>query len=87
MIVELFSRPGCHLCEEARKVVLAAARVHTFQFVERNVEESADWERQFGQEIPVVFIDGHKAFKCRVNPAELDRSLRAPRRPAKPRDI
>ncbi len=73
MIIELFSRPGCHLCEEAERVVLAAARQHRFDFVVRNVEDRPEWEAQFGQDIPVVFIDGRKAFKHRVPPRDLER--------------
>ena len=76
MIIELFSRPGCHLCDEAKKVLAAAAVRHAFEFIERNVEEKAEWESQFGQEIPVVFIDGRKVFKYRVPSRALDRYFR-----------
>ncbi len=76
MIVELYTRPGCHLCEEAKQILLAAAQRHQFELVERNVEENRDWEACFGQEIPVVLIDGRKAFKYRISLARLDRYLR-----------
>ncbi len=76
MIVELYTRPGCHLCEEAKQILLAAAQRHRFELVERNVEESKEWEARFGQEIPVVLIDGRKAFKYRISPSRLDRYLR-----------
>ncbi len=76
MIVELYTRPGCHLCEEAKQILLAAAQTHRFDLVERNVEENKEWEARFGQEIPVVFIDGRKAFKYRIPPRRLDRYLR-----------
>ena len=73
MTIELFSRPGCHLCDEARKVILNAGRRHTFNFVEHDVEENSEWEMKFGWDIPVVFIDGRKAFKHKVAPALLER--------------
>jgi glutaredoxin len=73
MIVELFSRPGCHLCEEAKKVLMAAAGRHAFELIERNVEDKEEWEFQFGQEIPVVLVNGRKAFKYRIPPGELER--------------
>ena len=73
MIIEVFSRPGCHLCDEAKKVIAAAAARHSFDFIERNVEEREEWESRFGHEIPVVFIDGRKAFKYKVPPRELER--------------
>ena len=76
MIVELYTRPGCHLCEEAKQILLTAAERHQFDLVERNVEENRDWEARFGHEIPVVLIDGRKAFKYRVSPRRLDRYFR-----------
>ncbi len=76
MIVELYTRPGCHLCEEAKQILLAAAQRHRFELVERNVEESKEWEARFGLEIPVVLIDGRKAFKYRISRRRLDRYLR-----------
>jgi glutaredoxin len=73
MTIELYSRPGCHLCEEARKVILNAAKQYTFNLIEHNVEQNPEWEREFGWDIPVIFIDGRKAFKHRVEPALLER--------------
>ncbi len=73
MTIELYYRPGCHLCDEAKATITAAAAHHSFNFIERNVEEKEEWESSFGQEIPVVFIDGRKAFKHRVPPRELMR--------------
>ncbi len=73
MIIELFSRPGCHLCEEAKKVILDARGRHPFDFLEHNVEERNEWESQYGQEIPVVLINGKKAFKFHVPPQKLER--------------
>jgi len=75
MIVELFTRPGCHLCHDARAVIQEAARHFKFELRERNVEEDAAWESSFGQEIPVVLIDGRKQFKYRVSLPKLLRVL------------
>lgn len=82
MIVELFSRPGCHLCDEAKAVLSDAAKRFPFQLIERNVEDKEEWERNFGHEIPLVFINGRKAFKYRVPPAELQRMLSRSKVPA-----
>ena len=75
MIIEIYSRPGCHLCDEAKKTILAAAPRFPFQLVEINVEDNPHWEAEHGQDIPVVFINGHKAFKHRVSTAALVRYL------------
>ena len=76
MIIELFSRPGCHLCEEAKEVILQAGKHYTFDFVEHNVQEREEWEARYGQEIPVVLINGKKVFKFRVPAQRLERYLK-----------
>ncbi len=75
MKIEIYSRPGCHLCEEARTVLLAAASRYNFELEERNVEDSPELEAAYGREVPVVFIDGRKAFKHRIPSRELERRL------------
>ena len=71
--IELFGRPGCHLCEDARCVLEAARRRFDFELIERNVEDDPGWEREHGLDVPVVLIDGRRAFKHRVAPAALQR--------------
>ncbi len=73
MTIEMYTRPGCHLCEQAREIILNAAKRHAFDFVEHNVEQNPEWEKKFGWDIPVVFIDGRKAFKHKIEPALLER--------------
>jgi glutaredoxin len=75
LIIEIYSRPGCHLCDEAKKTILEAAGKFPFDLVERNVQENPQWEAEHGNDIPVVFIDGRKAFKHHVPPAALARYL------------
>ena len=71
--VELFSRPGCHLCEEAARVLRAARRRFDFQLIERNVDTDASWSAAYGMDVPVVVIDGRKAFKHRIPARDLER--------------
>ena len=75
MIVEIYSRPGCHLCDEAKALLRSAAERFHFTLVERNVEENPEWESAYGHQVPVVFIDGRKAFKYRIRSAELEKLL------------
>jgi glutaredoxin len=74
-LIEIYSRPGCHLCEDAKQVILAASAQFDFQLCERNVEDSAEMESKYGEEIPVVFINGRKAFKHRITSSQLERYL------------
>ena len=74
--VDIYSRPGCHLCDEAREVV---GRVHhrlPFDIHIVNIETDPALESAYGTEIPVVFINGSKAFKYRVDEAELERKIK-----------
>jgi glutaredoxin len=69
--VVLYSRPGCHLCDEAR-AVLEAQRART-PFVLREVDVETDdaLEFAYGIRIPVVVIDGEERFEIAVDPAAL----------------
>jgi glutaredoxin len=74
--VEIYSRPGCHLCDEAKDVIDRAASRHRLDIRVLNVEDDPELEAEFGTDIPVVFIEGKKAFKYRVDPTELERKLK-----------
>jgi glutaredoxin len=71
VLVVLFSRPGCGLCDRAREV-LEVQRAHT-PFVLEEVDISGDdaLEREYGVRIPVVTVDGRERFELEVDPTEL----------------
>ena len=69
--VVLYTRAGCHLCDDAKQV-LRDARV---AFSEVDIDADADLRARYNEEVPVVFIDGRKAFKYHVDPRELQRRL------------
>jgi glutaredoxin len=73
----LYSRPGCHLCEEMKAVVdrVAASRPFTMEVVD--ISSDASLEREFGLEIPVLFVDGRKVAKYRVTEQARARALDA----------
>ena len=74
--IEIYSRPGCHLCDQARAVIEEFRGKYEMAIRTINVETSADLETRFGMDIPVVFLDGEEAFRHRVNPGELERKLK-----------
>jgi len=74
--VEIYSRPGCHLCDQAKEVIERVQRRVTFGLKIINIETDAQLERQYGEEIPVVFINGSKAFKFRVDEAEFEKKVK-----------
>jgi glutaredoxin len=71
----IYSRPGCHLCDDMKATVGALAASLGTTVEEIDITVDADLEARYGAEIPVLFINGRKAFKYRVSPAELSRYL------------
>jgi len=73
--VIVYSRKGCHLCEVVKETLAKLHRRGGFNWREIDVDSSDDLRRQFSDEVPVVFIDGRKAFKYRVDEQEFLRKL------------
>ncbi len=74
----IYSRPGCHLCDEMKTVVARAIRPLAGRVALREVDISGDvdLEARYGLEIPVLTIDGKKAAKYRVTEEALARMLK-----------
>ena len=73
--VDIYSRPACHLCDEAKEVIERVRGRVPFVVRVVNIEEDPALEKAYGTEIPVVFINGNKAFKYRVDEAELEKKV------------
>ena len=73
--LELYSRPGCRLCDELRALCERLSDEFSLQVTEVNIETDPALEERYGQEIPVLFIDGRKAVKFRATETELRRKL------------
>lgn len=76
MRVRLYTRPGCHLCEEAKREIAAAGCVELYELEEINIDDDPALRERYGWEIPVVTINGIKAFKYRLTAAEFKSRLR-----------
>ena len=74
--ITLLSRPGCHLCEEARSVIERVAADLDVPWSERDITQSADELAQFSEMIPVTFIDGVQHDYWRVDEGRLRAALR-----------
>jgi hypothetical protein len=76
----VYTRDGCHLCDEARAVVQglledrASTGRRTAALRERDIATNADWERQFFATIPVVEVNGRR-LELATSPAKLRRFL------------
>ena len=73
--VIIYSRPGCHLCDEAKMTIQNAGCSERFTLEEINIESDDELLRKFKYDIPVVTIDGVEAFRHRVDPAAFRRKL------------
>ena len=63
----IYSRPGCHLCEEAKAVIQGAGCSDRFTLEEINIESDEGLLRKYKYDIPVILIDGVEAFRHRVD--------------------
>lgn len=71
----LYSRPGCHLCDDMKAVIARVARTVPLTLTEVDISTDPGLDSRYGMEIPVLCVDGKKAAKHRVTEAELARIL------------
>ena len=72
----LYTRRDCCLCEEMKEIVRKVAGEFPLNVKEIDVDSEPDLQQQYGSEVPVLFINGRKAFKYRVTEGELRKRLR-----------
>ena len=68
--VIIYSRPGCHLCDEAKAVIQSAGYNDLFTLEEVNIESDDELLRKYKYDIPVITIDDVESFIHRVQPQE-----------------
>jgi glutaredoxin len=73
--VVLYTREGCSLCEKAKAAILRVRREVPFLFREVDIGWSGDLYEDHKHDIPVVEIDGRRAFKHRVDAEALRERL------------
>ena len=73
--ITLYSRPGCHLCEEAKAAIAPLLRELGVVLREVNIDEDAILKERYGSDIPVLFIGAHKAAKHHVDLVQFRRQL------------
>lgn len=71
--VIIYSRPGCHLCDEAKAAIEEAGCRDRFTVNEINIESDNELLRKYQFDIPVVTVDGVEAFRHRVNVKDFQR--------------
>jgi glutaredoxin len=73
----LYSKPACCLCEQAKEQIAKLQEHHQFVLREVNILDDPAAYKMFKDEIPVVFINGKKAFKYRLDERRFARLLKS----------
>ena len=74
--VEIFGKPDCPLCDEAKAAAEEARRVVPFDLSYVDITSDPGLFERYRYDIPVVHVDGHRAFKHRVTPEALAARVR-----------
>ena len=74
-LVTLYTRPGCCLCDDAKLVIAEARRQAAFDYEELNIDTDPELRRLYNHRIPVIAINGVKAFQYKVKLNELLKKL------------
>ena len=75
--VTLYTRAGCCLCDEARRVLADARRGAEFDYEEFDIDGDPELRRRYNDEVPVIAINQVKAFKYKVTRDEFLKKLAA----------
>ncbi len=73
--VEVFTRPGCHLCEAALAIVARVCAETGTTFVEHDINDDPDWLRRYTEQVPVTAVDGRPHDFWRVDADRLRAAL------------
>jgi glutaredoxin len=74
-VITLLSRPGCHLCDDARAIIAAVASDLGVTWEERDITQSPSDLETYSEQIPVTFIDGVQHDFWRVSESRLRTAL------------
>ena len=77
--VVIYSKPECHLCDEAKAAIQAAGCEGQYTLEEVNIESDPELRRRYRYDIPVITLDGVEAFRHRLSPEQFREALRGAR--------
>ena len=82
----LYTRPGCHLCEEAKSLIAPLLAEFGARLREVNIDSDPQLHERYNLDVPVIFLGDRKVAKHRVDSAQLRRLLVEARRRSAQRD-
>lgn len=75
--VVVYSRDGCHLCDVVKDTLVSLDGQADFQWRVVDIDADPELRAQYNEQVPVVFIDGRKAFKYHMDASQFLRVLAA----------
>lgn len=75
--VVMYTRPGCHLCDEMKEAIRASGCAELYALEEVDIENDAELLARYQFEIPVLCINGIEAFRHRVRSDEFKAQVTA----------
>ena len=73
--IVVYSRKGCHLCDIVKETLAELQGAADFHWREIDIDTDSVLQQKFNDEVPVVFINGRKAFKYRLDRTQFLRAL------------
>ncbi len=74
-LVIIYTRPDCHLCDEAKQAIQAARCADEYTLNEINIESDSDLLKRYRFDIPVITINGVEAFRHRLTAEDFKTAL------------
>lgn len=75
----LYTRPGCHLCDEAKQALAPLLREFGARLHEINIDLDPALSARYTNDVPVIFLGTRKVAKHRLDPRQLRRQLQQSR--------
>ncbi len=76
--VVLYTKPGCHLCEDALMMLRALQNEFAFTLEERDITTNDVWFKQYFEKIPVLWIDEQTMLAAPLGIIQLRAALNSP---------
>ncbi|HLZ69535.1 MAG TPA: glutaredoxin family protein [Dehalococcoidia bacterium] len=74
--VLLYGRAGCHLCEDAERLLARLAAELGFAWQTLDIDTDADLLSRYDQAVPVICLDGREIARAPIRPSTLRARLR-----------
>ena len=77
ILITLYSKPGCHLCEIVEQTIEFVRTRRNFEFEKRNILDEPQAFEKYQYEIPVICVNGREIARHQLTAAALEHALDA----------